>query len=122
MQAGGGSRRPGSPLLSKHLDEVVSLMQKALDALGLSEPRSCPLATGCRSNGTADRGTSFVPPDNKREGISCERFWVLQLIWNSLYLAWSAAKDYCSKGVLENAWSAFPTQELQQGGSLLVSG
>ena len=37
-QAEGGSRRPGSPLLSKHLDEVdvVTHVQKALDALGLS--------------------------------------------------------------------------------------
>lgn len=37
-QAGGGSRRPGSLLLSKHLDEVddVTHVQKALDALGLS--------------------------------------------------------------------------------------
>ncbi|XP_076190656.1 putative deoxyribonuclease tatdn3-A [Aptenodytes patagonicus] len=33
-----------------------------------------------------------------------------------------AAKDNCSKESLENAWSAFPTQEFQQGQSLLVSG
>ncbi|KAM6270338.1 LOW QUALITY PROTEIN: putative deoxyribonuclease TATDN3 [Spheniscus humboldti] len=32
-----------------------------------------------------------------------------------------AAKDNCLKESLENAWSAFPTQELQQGQSLLVS-
>lgn len=38
VQAGGGSRRPGSPLLSKHLDDVdaVTHMLKSLDALGLS--------------------------------------------------------------------------------------
>lgn len=37
VQAGGGSRRPGSLLLSKHLDEVVvTNVQKTLDALGFS--------------------------------------------------------------------------------------
>lgn len=77
VQAGGGSRRPGSPRLSKHLDEVhVTHLQKALDTLGLSYQRSCPLAGGCGSNGMADMGTRLVSPDNKREGILCERFWV----------------------------------------------
>lgn len=50
VQAGGQSRRPGSPLLSKHVDKVdVTHMQK--DALGLPRQKSCPLASGCGSNG-----------------------------------------------------------------------
>lgn len=52
VQAGGQTRKPGSPLLSKHVDEVdVTHMQKAPDALGLSRQKSCPLASGCGNHG-----------------------------------------------------------------------